>query len=391
MANLTDLPDAIWVKILSHLSPADTARLLLVNRSIQQTIQPYIYHELTLTEWASSGARLARAILDGVVSDSTAECIKKMRIEFTSMDEINETLQLSISICRRMRGLLQIDVDAHFTGDALLVVAQLASVYSQVQSWGVSARAAADWPLALCPSVLPLITNVHLPRLFRQELGYLNNVQTLYLDEVIEDGSSEVLRTAALVKLVVPLSVYAQIGRPPALHLELYMGPGDQELVVDDALCCTLKLVATHDLPQIEPALRVPSLRALVLCNVAPEPTFKLVERTDFSTVEFISLAPVTTIALQALYSKKQMPSLRIVVLVVLAASFVSDLPTPRKREVRRHVEWLQMLASKYPVDVRDPQRLLDMDIYFSDGLWCLASQTPFSRLLQLVPPPPLR
>lgn len=428
---LNELPSAVWNSILSYLSHTDMCSLILLNQQIKRVVEPYLYMELTITEWASSGARLARAILHGVVSNETCACIRRLRVLFTSLDEIDEALEILLDIRPRMTSIEVIDVEAHKTEDAYKAVYMLASQYHGCEI-KLSARApplhhspfgktlselpehqteldsqlisrpgsvssntsSEEFPpeTYLGSTVLPLLSHLCLPILFRQELSYVTSINSLRLDKVIEDGSGVQLKTKdAIQHLALPYDSYVKLGSPVANNLELALTCEDRDIYVHDPACTLLKLVATVDIPLIEPHLRTPSLKALVLCNIAPLPSIKLIENNNLDSVEFISIAPVTIPVLQALASKRLLPELKLLLAMVTRASFLTQTAPLRKSEAKRLVEWLQVVASTYPVDIRDFSRLLREDIYFSDGLWCLAAQTPYRRYLPLVAPPPLK
>lgn len=390
---LSMLPVSCWSSILAYLTTRDMRNLLLVSRSIKDIVQRYLYHELTLTEWASSGARIAEAIQHGIVSDAACECMEVLRVQFTSIEEISEAVRLCLEIQPRLPNVRSLCIEAHKTEDALSVLNLLIQRYAYCTTVNVVARAPSEGQLALAQQTLPYITTLQIPSLLRHETSFLARVSDLELEEVIPDGSTfPYLGQRGLVfdRLAVSYASYVDLGSPPSVQLELRLGPEDEQVIVDDSGCDVLKLTASRDLPQITPKLHLPSLRVLILCNIAPLPTINLLEFTRLDTLEFLSVAPVTLPALQALTNKAHLPSFRLLFVLVSRASFLSDSQFMRKRETRRIVEWLQMLAAQYPVDVRDFSWLLRQDIYFSDGLWCLTAQTRYSKYLPLVAPPPL-
>lgn len=427
---LNELPSAVWASILSYLSHTDMCSLMLLNQQIKRTVEPYLYMELTITEWASSGARLARAILNGIVSNETCACIRRLKVLFTSLDEISEALEILLDIQHRMTSIEVIEVEAHRTEDAYRAIYVLASQYRNCEM-RASARAPPIIPPpplndfsgspnyqaelglhlnprqgSICsnassdelpsesylgPIVLPLLSHLCLPLLYRREFSFLSSINYLKLDRVIEDGSGTQLRTKDVIQhLTLPYSAYVELGSPVAYNLELLLSSEIHDLFIHDPACTLLKLVATSDMPFIEPLIRTPSLKALILCNIAPLPSIKLIENNSLDTVEFISTAPVTIPVLQALASKRLLPQLKLLLVMVTRASFLTQTAPLRKREAKKLAEWLQVVASTYPVDIRDISRLLREDIYFSDGLWCLAAQTPYKKYLPFVVPPPL-
>lgn len=394
MSGLAALHDSCWSAILAHLDARTMHNLLLVSHSIKVIVQRYVYHELTLTEWASSGARIAEAIQRGRVSDETCECIEVLHVQFTSIEEIRETIRLCLEIQPRVPNVHTLYIEAHKTEDALSVSSLLLQRYAHCSIVNVVARAPSENQLVHAQHTLPFITSLQIPRLFRHETSFLTRASDLDLEEVLPDGSTYpylAQRGFAFDRLALPYASYVDLGSPSSVQLELRLRDEDEQVVIKDSGCDVLKLTATRDLPHITPKLHLPSIRALILCNIAPLPTINLLESTRLDTLEFLSVAPVTLPALQALANKAYLPSLRLLLVLVSRASFLSESQMLRKRETHRIVEWLQMLAAQYPVDVRDFSRLLRRDIYFSDGLWCLAAQTRYRKYLPLVAPPPLK
>lgn len=388
--DLFSLPSVLWSRIISHLNQTEISSLLLTCTQMNSLVHEHVRHELIVTEWASSGSKMIRAIRNGEFSPRTCSRIQVLRVKFTAFDEVKKVLHYLPSLKDKLLSLKRIVIIAYKTEDAIQIADFLSKDYETCDV-EVAARAEISNTISFGLS-LSHLTSVKVPALLCCDFKFLNSVYELDVKRIIRrgDGSHIDFRPKRrLDRLSVTYADYVLLGRPACTELHLYLEPETEELEIEDAGLRILKLVAaTAGYPGFVPNIRAPSLNALILCNTVPHHTVKLFENNCFDSVEFLSIAPVTFTVLRAIRQADRLPRLKQLLVMVTNSSLTSAHPAERYFEKKKLVAYLQTVAMMYPIDVRSVSMIFKPSMFCSEGLWRLTSQSAFSKYLPLVSPP---